>query len=89
MWGVPRTGMIYCRHGETLVWVATFPPDSLYGAETIELAREVEFAQACEEFGKAGVKLGRVVTPMPFPTLDAALTYIRDHQPELTEVPLQ
>jgi hypothetical protein len=59
IWGVPRSGMIFRRHGDKLVWEEQMPhmADMPISATQLEEQQEREFESISAHFGAAGIKV--------------------------------
>jgi len=60
-WGIPRSGLIFQRRGQTLVLMATLPHDPGMPIDTAELKRQqdADFEIIKKHFGAAGIEVKR------------------------------
>lgn len=58
-WGVPRSGLIFNRHGNTLVLVSRMPHDPAMPctAEQLHEQQQSDYESTKREFAKAGIEV--------------------------------
>ena len=60
LWIVPRTGMVFRRSGNILLWVGVVPPEDNIPKDLLDIVREADFETHVEEFSEGGVAVWRV-----------------------------
>jgi hypothetical protein len=54
VWTIPRSGMVFRREADRMIWVAVVPPEADFTVGLSEI-RKLEFKETREEFAKAGI----------------------------------
>jgi hypothetical protein len=83
LWGLPRTGLVFRKTGNVLIWVGVIPPK--LRLHDIDAAREQEFEQNLRNFSDAGVPMWRANTLKHFDSMEDAQKYYRIEGEMLTE----
>jgi hypothetical protein len=63
-WGVPRSGLIFVRRGNTLVLVDTMPhmPEMPLSPEELAQYQEDDYETIKDRFGQAGIEVHKELT---------------------------
>jgi hypothetical protein len=80
IWAVPRTGLIFRRTGNVLLWVGTIPPEPAKRMSPAKLAeaREDDYESHADHFSRAGVSINRASFIKAFASLaEAERFYLR------------
>ena len=60
LWVIPRTGIVFRRSGNILLWVGVVPPEDNIPKDLLQAVREREFELNVDEFSEAGIAVWRV-----------------------------
>jgi hypothetical protein len=72
IWGLPRSGLVFRKTGNVLLWVGTIPPATRIPPALLDEAREHEFEENFKNFSKAGVAMWRANVIRHFDSIDDA-----------------
>ena len=70
LWGLPRTGLVFRKVGNVLLWVGVIPPKEKW--PDLDEAREAEFADNFKHFSKARVAMWRANVIRSFDSMEDA-----------------
>jgi hypothetical protein len=79
VWIIPRSGVVFRKHGKILTWVATIPPEDMLFRVAPHLGQESEYEVAREKFAKAGIAVVRAELIHQHADAKSAMEYWRKH----------
>lgn len=83
LWGLPRTGLVFRKTGNVLIWVGVIPPK--LKLDDLDAAREHEFETNLKNFSNAGVPMWRANMIKRFDSMEEAQRYYSVEGETLTE----
>jgi hypothetical protein len=83
LWMIPRTGLVFRRTGNVLLWVAVIPPvmpNAMLSPADLAKVREAEFEDNANHFTHAGVIIQRAIVIKPFASFDDATRFYMEQR---------